>query len=114
MSNVSISQSSGPSLVRGFVSAAHNIGRQPSLRTDPKYRYLWDIQRGRTLQPGPGEEVRLCELLLPYHPRMLAKRGLDEPRRIIDLADVEARTSIILLNEDGADRVVSEIGSTRS
>ena len=100
-------------LNHGFVSYAREIGRQLTLRVDPKFRMFWDIQKGLTVEATPAEQKPLRDVLLPYCPKMLQKGPLDEPRRIIDLADVEGRSSIILLDENGADRIVAEIGSTR-
>jgi restriction endonuclease S subunit len=101
------------SLSHGFVSQSREIGRQLSLRVDPKFRLFWDIQKGLTVGATTSEQKPFRDLLLPYCPKMLQKGALEEPRRIIDLADVEGRSSIILLDENGSDRIVSEIGSTR-
>ncbi|MEH1915312.1 restriction endonuclease subunit S [Nostoc sp.] len=102
-----------PTIVGGFVTESLNIARQLSLRPDPKYRFFWDIQHGISLPEATAPQMRLCDCLLPYAPRMIAKGELNEERKILELADIEGRTSIILVDEEGNERKVIEVGSTK-
>lgn len=104
--------SSTDSLGLGFGSTARDVGRQLFLRADPKYRVYFDLENGRSFSPL-GREIRLRECMLPYFPKMVQKGPLPQARRILDLADVAPNTSIIIQNDDGSDRFVEAVGSTR-
>ena len=85
-----------------------NIGEQIFLRCDPKYRHFWDEQRGIPIEQNKHCNVRLRDILLPFTKLIVKKGDLDEERPILELNDVESRTSLIL-----RDRVASEVGSDK-
>lgn len=85
-----------------------NIGEQIFLRCDPKYRHFWDEQRGIPIEQNEHCNVRLKDILLPFTKLIVKKGDLDEERPILELNDVESRTSLIL-----RDRVASEVGSDK-
>jgi restriction endonuclease S subunit len=93
------------------VSSTQDIAGQISLRADPKYRFFWDVERGLSIPSATMPQVRLRDCLLPYHARMIQKGELTEERRILELADVEARTSLLLDEEGG--RTVTVAGSAK-
>jgi hypothetical protein len=105
--------SSKPDLPGGFKTTTTKIGGQIFLRADPKYRFFWDIQNGQTLDTRDQIQVRLESILLPLGKRIFGKGRLAEERCIIELDDVEARTSIILPDEQGNRHTVTEIGSSK-
>lgn len=85
-----------------------NIGEQIFLRCDPKYRHFWDERRGISIEQSKHCNVRLKDILLPFTKMRVKKGDLDEERPILELNDVESRTSLIL-----RDRVASEVGSDK-
>lgn len=95
-------------LVKPFVAKLSNIGAQVFLRCDPKYRHFWDNKKGVSLNQKKHSNVKIKDVLLPYAKKTLQKGPLDDERPILELNDVESRTSIIL-----QERIVSEAGSTK-
>lgn len=95
-------------LVKPFTTNFSNIGEQVLLRCDPKYRHFWDNKKGITLKQKKFPNVKIKDVLVPYGKKTIQKGPLDEERPIIELNDVESRTSIIL-----QERIVSEAGSTK-
>ena len=95
-------------LVRPFVAKFSNVGAQVFLRCDPKYRHFWDNKKGISLNQEKYKNVKIKDVLLPYTKKTIKKGPLDDERRILELNDVESRTSIIL-----QERIVSEAGSTK-
>lgn len=91
----------------GFWVQLSDLAARPSLRADPKYVYLWVIKKGIALDAN-SDLTTLRKLLVPTESAKISKGVLAEPRTLIDLADVEARTSLLLSPEE-----VEEIGSDR-
>jgi restriction endonuclease S subunit len=79
-----------------------------SLRADPKYRYFWDKRRGIPIKQSKLSNIRLKSVLLPLDIVKIPKGELPTDRYILELDDVEARTSYIL-----HERLVSEVGSDK-
>jgi type I restriction enzyme S subunit len=95
--------------IPSFITSFQSIGDQVFLRCDPKYRHFWDNSHGYSLKPNKNvEDVKLRNELLPFNKKVLNKGLLTEDRIILDLADVESRTSLIL-----QERIVDEIGSAK-
>jgi type I restriction enzyme M protein len=94
----------------GFWIRFSDIGVRPALRCDPKYHHLWTIRIGRVFENYGGELIRVRDLLVGAPREKLAKGPLDQARTLVDLADVESRTSILLgsteVDELGSDKVV--------
>ena len=93
----------------GFWVQFSKVGERPDLRFDPKYQYLWSFREGKVFETYSGPQVRVGELLVPAERNKVAKGSLEEPRGLVDLADVEARTSILLnvteTDELGSDKL---------
>lgn len=94
----------------GFWVRLSDIGRRSPLRCDPKYHLLWTFQRGRVFEEYDGPLVRVGDLIRPADRSKMPKGPLDEPVGLIELEDVEARTSTLLnvteVEELGSDKVV--------
>jgi len=95
-------------LVKPFTAKLSNVGAQVFLRCDPKYRHFWDNKKGVSLNQKKHSNVKIKNVLLPYTKKTIQKGPLDDERLILELNDVESRTSIIL-----QERTVSEAGSTK-
>lgn len=95
-------------LVKPFITTFSSFGKQVFLRCDPKYRHFWDNKKGITLKQNKYPNVKIRDILLPYAKKTIQKGPLDEERPILELSDIESRTSIIL-----QERIVSEAGSTK-
>src|SRR5262249_38925562 len=96
----------------GFTSSLRQIAQRPSLRLDPKYRWLWDYQTG--VGHGPAENaVPLRELVEIVDLQKVTKGELSEEMALIDLDAVERRQGMLreapgLVEEIGSDRVKFE------
>ena len=90
------------------ITTLANIGEQIFLRCDPKYRHFWDNRKGISVEQTTYSNVRLRDVLLQFRKIVIKKGQLDEERPILELNDVESRTSLIL-----QDRAVSEVGSDK-
>jgi len=95
-------------LIQPFTTRLSNIGQQVFLRCDPKYRHFWDNKRGIPIEQNSVPSVRVKDILLPIRKKVIKKGELDSERPILELNDVESRTSLIL-----QERVVTEIGSDK-
>jgi len=95
-------------LVQPFTTHFSNIGEQVFLRCDPKYRHFWDNQKGVSLEQTTYRNTRLKGVLLPFIKTVIKKGELNEERPILELNDVESRTSLIL-----QERIVTEVGSDK-
>ncbi len=95
-------------LVKPFATKFSQIGEQVFLRCDPKYRHFWDNKKGISLKQKKYPNVKIKDVLLPYSKKTIQKGPLDQERPILELNDVESKTSIIL-----QERIVSEAGSTK-
>jgi len=95
-------------LVKPYTTNFSKIGEQVFLRCDPKYRHFWDSMNGVSIDEKRLVQLQTKDILLPFSKKVIKKGKLDEERPIIELEDVEPRTSIIL-NE----RLVSEVGSDK-
>ena len=94
--------------MRFFNTDLNSVGSRPSLRSDPKYRYLWDVQRGSIMPDHTGLTSTLKPLVVPSSSPKVRKGPLPEPRLLLELADVEPKTSLIL-----QEREVDEAGSDK-
>jgi len=94
--------------VEPFTTKFSNIAQQVFLRCDPKYRYFWDNKKGISIEQNSLPNVKLKDILLPCNKKTLRKGELEEERPILELSDVESRTSLIL-----QERLVTEIGSDK-
>lgn len=95
-------------LVQPFTTKFSSIGEQVFLRCDPKYRHFWDNKNGVSIKQNALANVKLKGILLPFSKAILRKGELDEERPILELSDIESRTSLTL-----QERVVTEIGSDK-
>lgn len=89
-----------------------NIGKKTTLRCDPKYCHFWDFEKGTPIKTDL-EPTCLKHFAVPYQKKMIAKGELGEERPIIELNDVESRTSIVLYDENGNPRVTSKVESLK-
>lgn len=89
-----------------------NIGKKITLRCDPKYCHFWDSEKGTPIKTDL-KPTCLKHFAVPYQKKMISKGELDEERPIIELNDVESRTSIVLYNENGNPRVTSKVESSK-
>ena len=89
-----------------------NISKRIALRCDPKYCHFWDYTKGMPIKTE-HETTSLKEFILPYQKKMIPKGELDNERPIIELSDVENRTSIVLCDENGKTRMTSKVESTK-
>jgi len=96
------------SLRYGFRVRQSDLAGRPGLRFDPKYAYLWCKWNGSVIA-GESSYVPLRRMLVPYAPLKLRKGPLNEPRLLVDLANVESRTSIVQgvteVEELGSDKI---------
>lgn len=95
-------------LVQPFMTKFNNIGEQVFLRCDPKYRHFWDNKKGLSIEHKDLVNIRLKDILIPFAKTVIKKGELDEERPILELNDIESRTSLIL-----QERVVTEVGSDK-
>ncbi len=95
-------------LVKPFAAKLSDVGAQVFLRCDPKYRHFWDNKKGVSLNQEKHSNVKIKDVLLPYTKKTIQKGPLDDERLILELNDIESRTSIIL-----QERIVSKVGSTK-
>jgi len=95
-------------LVQPFTTKFSKIGEQVFLRCDPKYRHFWDNKNGVSIEQKALANVRLRDVLLPSSKIILRKGELDEERPILELSDIESRTSLLL-----QERVTTEAGSDK-
>jgi type I restriction enzyme M protein len=91
----------------GFRVRLSDLCARPGIRMDPKFVHLWVKQSG-TIFESRSEQVALRDLLIPHKPTKLAKGPLEEPRILVDLANVEARMSTASDLQE-----VEEIGSDK-
>ncbi|WP_322007699.1 restriction endonuclease subunit M [Paraburkholderia tropica] len=91
----------------GFWGSLSELAVRPSLRMDPKYVHLW-TKRGAIVFQSSKQNAYLAELLNPYKPDKISKGALESPRKLVDLANVESRMSIVSGLEE-----VDEIGSDK-
>jgi len=89
-----------------------STSKKITLRCDPKYCHFWDSKKSTPIKTDL-EPTCLKHLTAPYQKKMIAKGELDEERQIIELNDVESRTSIVLYDENGNLRVTSKVGSSK-
>ena len=89
-----------------------NISKKTTLRCDPKYCHFWDFEKGTPIKTDL-KTTFLKHFTVPYEKKMISKGTLDEERPIIELNDVESRTSIVLYDKNGNPRVTSEIESSK-
>lgn len=93
----------------GFWISLRDVVSIPHLRLDPKYHRLWTLRKGRVFKDYSGPLVRLGDLIEPGGRAKVSKGLLTEPRLLIDLENVESRTSRLLnpteVEEVGSDRI---------
>jgi len=94
--------------IKPFSTKFSNIGDQIFLRTDPKYRLFWDKKFGITITQKRFGITTLKDVMIPVEKKILRKGKLAQKRIILELDDIESKTSRIL-NE----RKLSEIGSDK-
>lgn len=95
------------SLRYGFKVKLSDLSIRPSLRIDPKYVHLWTKRNGEAFGPSP-RLVKIKDLAIPFKVNKLPKGPLPEPRKLVDLANVESKMSIASGIEE-----VDEIGSDK-
>jgi type I restriction enzyme M protein len=92
----------------GFWGRLSELAVRPSLRLDPKYVHLW-TKRGAVAFPNSAQNIYLAELLAPYKGEKLPKGSLERPRKLLDLANVESKMSIVSgvteVEEIGSDKI---------
>ena len=94
----------------GFWVRLSDVAVRPSLRCDPKYHLLWTLRRGRVFEDYDGPLATVGSFIEASSRDTMPKGPLDAPLGLIELADVEARTSTLLnvteVDELGSDKVV--------
>lgn len=94
----------------GFWVRLSDIAVRPSLRCDPKYHLLWTLRRGRVFEDYDGPLATVGSFVEASSRVLMPKGPLDDPLGLIELADVEARTSTLLnvteVDELGSDKVI--------
>lgn len=78
----------------GFWTTLEAVASRPGLRLDPKYRWLWDFDRGITLG-APDRAEPLASYLEIVALKKIPKGDLAEERRLVDLELVEGRQAMI-------------------
>lgn len=77
----------------GFVSTLEDIISRPSVRLDPKYRWLWDKQNGEVHISNIGDaSIPLSKWFQKVDLEKMPKGELDKNRLLIDLDAVDARS----------------------
>lgn len=111
---------SGPSVLAAYKQEEHESLRygfrvklsdlcvRPGLRMDPKFLHLW-VKRAGKIFASRRQHLTMRDMLQPYKPTKLSKGTLEQPRLLIDLANVEAKMSIISgvveVDEIGSDKI---------
>lgn len=95
-------------VIKPFTKKFSNIGSQVFLRCDSKYRHFWDNMGGASINQKFAQNVRLKSILLPSTKVVIKKGELDNRRTILELEDIEPRTSLIL-----QERMILEVGSDK-
>lgn len=84
-------ESDDPNL--GFFSTVGEVMSRPSVRLDPKYRWLWDKQHGEVYISNIGDaSTPLSKWFTKVDLAKVAKGELPEPKLLIDLDAVDARS----------------------
>ena len=101
-----------PSARLGFWTDLRRIGMRDYMRLDPKYRWLWDYQKG-VAHGDPSTTQPLRNILEVVKLRKVQKGELDAERSLIDLEYVESRQAIVsndvpLVDTIGSQRVSFE------
>jgi len=94
--------------IKPFIKNFSDIGSQVFLRCDPKYRHFWDNMYGVSINQKSVQDVRLKSILLPSAKMLIKKGELDDGRIILELEDIEPRTSLII-----QERIIFKIGSDK-
>lgn len=89
-----------------------SIGKKITIRCDPKYCHFWDYQKGVPIKTDLKLRS-LKDVAVPYQKKMISKGKLNEERPIIELNDVESRTSIVLYDDNANPRMTSEVESSK-
>ena len=101
--------STDPNPKLGFWTDLRRVGQRKSLRLDPKYRWLWDYQKG--VAHGREEKGQPLRSLISVQKLTKIPKGeLDTDRPLIDLESVESRQGLIrepipLVDTIGSDKV---------
>lgn len=95
-------------MVQSFTAKFSNIGEQVFLRCDPKYRHFWDNEKGTPIKQKNLVNTRLKDVFLPFDKVVIKKGELAKARLILELNDIESRTSLVL-----RERVVAEVDSDK-
>ncbi len=100
------------SLTFGFYSNLSNVFSRKNFRLDPKYRWLWDYEKGKVL--GESEDLKpLGEYLSIVKLEKKVKGELEADFPLIDLEYVETRQAIVsefvpVVDQIGSDKVIFE------
>lgn len=97
----------------GFFSTLEDIISRPSVRLDPKYRWLWDKQRGEVHISNLGDaSTPLSRWFHKVKLDKIPKGNLDKSRVLIDLDAVDARSGRYvperakMIDSIGSDKVI--------
>jgi type I restriction-modification system DNA methylase subunit len=78
----------------GFWTSLRNIISRKGFRLDPKYRWLWDFQRG-CVHGDPATASELSSFLAIVELPKVPKGELAEEAKLVDLESVEARQALV-------------------
>ena len=96
-----------PSPVLGFWTNLKNVSRRDFLRLDPKYRWLWDYQKG--VVHGARASASPLSTILELADLSKVDKGPVKPSTLlIDLEQVESRQALLKDNIPAVDRVGSQ------
>lgn len=93
----------------GFYVSVKDIVKRDTLRTDPKYNWLWVVMHGLIdINPCVSQKVALSNFVELLKLDKISKSELDEERELIDLDAVLPRTGTYeksqFVNEIGSDK----------
>lgn len=93
-----------------FQTNFSEIGNQKYLRCDTKYRYFWDIQKGKTFSTDLVKYplTPLKNVLKPHKTKILKDGGLDKEYILVELNDIEPGSGEVV-----RERTVYEINSDK-
>lgn len=99
-----------PNLQLGFYVTIKDITRRSTLRTDPKYNWLWVVMDGVvTINPSCSSQVNLSLFIDIIKLEKISKSQLDDEKELIDLDSVLPRKG----NYENS-QFVNEIGSDKN
>ena len=91
-----------------FLTSFANLGLRSSRRLGARYRYFIDNMDATIFSESRLKPSRIIDLIEPFKKKIIKKGTLNERRVLIELEDVEAKTSAIL-----SEKVVTKIGSDK-